>query len=328
MSRKRERFVKCVYLIGFKGHHKVYIGSTIRWPYRGREHLKDLADGVHHNRYLQRAYVKYGSSTVYIKVLETFDCTEDELRYREEQWIQRYDSANRAKGFNSVPFPSFIGTGGYIATQEQRDRLSRIQKERFSSLAARNEHARAIERSRIAHPERYVNSPSNPVTYTLFNPKGRKVAITNLYRYCREHELDYSAMVDVAKNIRIEYRGWKKTLDRQHRRKNAYRLIAPDGVLVEGVSIRKFCLDRDLSYRTMCALVRGEVKTCNGYRRADMDERAAKTYRGKDYVFISPDGQEVKANNGKAFCREHDLSYETLRKGYPSKGWRRKDRIT
>lgn len=327
MPRKRERFIKCVYLIGFKKRPKVYIGSTIRWPYRGREHLKDLADGVHHNRYLQRAYVKYGPSTVYVKVLKTYDCSEEELRFHEEQWIQRYDSANPDKGFNSVPFPSFAGTGGYVATPEQRALFSRAQKQRMSSVAARERVSRAIERARRADPERFANNPGNPVTYTLFNPNGRKVTIPNLYRYCRQHGLEYAAMIQVAKDKRIEYKGWKKTPGRRHRSERAYRLIGPDGRLVEGFNIRPFAEARGLCYRAMCALVRGELKTCQGYRRADMDEKTARTKRGSDYVFISPSGEEVKVNNGVAFCREHGLSSDALRKGYPSKGWRRKDLI-
>jgi hypothetical protein len=162
------------------------------------------------------------------------------------------------------------------------------------------------------------------MTYTLYNPNGKKVTITNLYRYCRRYGLDYPSMREVAIDQRIEYKGWKKTPNRIHRRKNYYRLIGPNGELVEGVSIRQLSLARGLSYRSMCALVRREIKTCCGYRRADMDERTATTHRGKDHVLLSPQGKETLINNIKAFCREHGLSYDSMRKGYESKGWRYK----
>lgn len=324
MPRKKENFIKCVYLIGFRNNGKVYIGSTVRWPYRQQEHLTDLEQGIHHNRYLQRAYVKYGKDNVYIEVLGEYQCSPAELLFHEEEWIKKYDSANPDKGFNSVPFPSLMGTSGYIADDEHRECLRRIGRKRFRDPKKREQLCARMVDSMKKHPERWKNSPFKIMTYQLYNPNGKLVVINNLHQFCRRKGLEYSKMREVAVDKRIEYMGWKKTLDRQHRRMNHYNLIGPNGRHVQGTGLRKFCLSKGLHYRSFCALLRGELKTCCGYRRADMDEHTAKTHRGKDCILIKPSGEEVTVNNLTAFCRDNGLNHDNIRHGYYSKGWIKK----
>lgn len=323
MPRKKENHIKCVYLIGFMGIEKVYIGSTIRWPDRELEHLRDLARDAHCNRYLQRAYNKHGKDRLYIKVLEIYDCSEEELRCHEESWIRQYDSANKQRGFNSVAFPSLLGVSGAKWTKQQRDAQSLLFKTMHQNdPTMRDRVSDGLQSAYRDHPERYTRF--RIMTCELYNPQGQLVKITNLNRFCREHSLDYRSMYKVATDVKIEYKGWKKTLDREHRRKVRYSLIDPDGNLIEGTNMRELCDQRGLSYPSMCAMALGQIKTSCGYRRSDANMRDIDRKRGSDYIMLSPDGQEVAINNLSAFCRDKGLRYSVIRHGYVSEGWRLK----
>ena len=73
MPHNPKNFLSCVYLIGFNNYNKVYIGSTVRWPVRQREHINDLINNKHSNMHLQRAFNKYGSNNLFFKELEVIN---------------------------------------------------------------------------------------------------------------------------------------------------------------------------------------------------------------------------------------------------------------
>lgn len=324
MPRKPERFLKCVYLIGFKRHHKVYVGSSMRWPYRQREHLTDLSLGKHHNRHLQRAYDKYGAKRLYIRELELFD-TDDAMIEGEQKWIDHYHSADPDHGYNQVPLVIPPGTIGRIASDEERQHMSKIMKDRHQSDPR---YARALQKGlkewRATNPDIRKHDCRHSGSYTLFNPEGEPVFIENLALFCEENGLDREKMYEVATDVRLECCGWKLTLDRRHKIHKDYDLVGPDGKRYQGTSIRAFAKKHDLHYRSLTALVRGQLKTCGGFRRYDMDEKTATTHKGADHILIDPDGNEVHVNNLTAFCREHGLKVGNLRKGYRSNGWIKK----
>ena len=58
-----------VYVIenGVNGHR--YIGSAVSFKKRFREHHRQLSEGRHHSRYLQRAWDKYGADAFRFKPL-------------------------------------------------------------------------------------------------------------------------------------------------------------------------------------------------------------------------------------------------------------------
>lgn len=46
--------------------------------------------------------------------------------------------------------------------------------------------------------------------YTFLDPGGLNTTITNLSRFCDEHDLVYTAMIEVASGGREQYRGWRR----------------------------------------------------------------------------------------------------------------------
>jgi group I intron endonuclease len=91
-----------VYGLYNKRNGKVYVGSASRsLAGRIRSHLVALRTGVHHNRHLQRAWIKYGSKAFVFKILER--CAPSECIVREQYWIDQLDSASSSRGYNLSP---------------------------------------------------------------------------------------------------------------------------------------------------------------------------------------------------------------------------------
>ncbi len=73
----------CIYQIRNTVNGHRYIGQTIEFQKRCERHREGLNGGYHPNKYLQRAWIKFGSSAFEFKVLlwcETFETT----RYEQE----------------------------------------------------------------------------------------------------------------------------------------------------------------------------------------------------------------------------------------------------
>lgn len=51
----------------------------------------------------------------------------------------------------------------------------------------------------------------NALEWTFVNPEGETVTFTNLAEYCREHNLNKSAMSRVHKLTLKSYKGWTKS---------------------------------------------------------------------------------------------------------------------
>jgi len=74
-----------VYQIQCKPTGKVYVGSSYRVFTRWYAHRRDFRSGTHANRFLQRAWAKYGEAAFDFSVLE--ECSRDEVLTREQFYI-------------------------------------------------------------------------------------------------------------------------------------------------------------------------------------------------------------------------------------------------
>ena len=87
-----------IYKIINKVNGKMYIGQTINFQKRIKDHFKDLEEGKHHSVKLQRAYDKYGKDNFYYEYkLVEIDSHDDLLRLEMEE-IDKCDSYNN--GYN------------------------------------------------------------------------------------------------------------------------------------------------------------------------------------------------------------------------------------
>ncbi len=89
-----------VYVIRNRITGKRYVGESVDIKRRWREHKRDLANGTHHSKRLQKDYNRYGRFAFSYRVRERFWFTkgvnEDKLKIallmREGYWIDRYNS--------------------------------------------------------------------------------------------------------------------------------------------------------------------------------------------------------------------------------------------
>lgn len=75
-----------IYCILNKVNSKRYIGSSVNFYTRKKLHLSQLKRDVHHSRYLQRSWNKYGEDNFTFIVLEKVD-NKDNLLVREQWWL-------------------------------------------------------------------------------------------------------------------------------------------------------------------------------------------------------------------------------------------------
>lgn len=86
-----------IYKITCLPTNKSYIGQSISIKRRWATHKRELAAGIHYNKYLQRAYDKYGKENFTYEILEL--CSKDKLNEREQFYIKIFDSFEN--GYNS-----------------------------------------------------------------------------------------------------------------------------------------------------------------------------------------------------------------------------------
>lgn len=77
---------------------KLYIGQTVNFPKRKRNHLNYLRNNKHHNEHLQRSFNKYGEENFQIDFI--YSCSVDELDSLECEYISRYESMVNQNGYN------------------------------------------------------------------------------------------------------------------------------------------------------------------------------------------------------------------------------------
>lgn len=82
---------------------KVYVGSSIKWLSRVKQHVVALTCGKHCNPYLQNSWNKYGAHKFEWVLLELVE-SEDALFDQEQSWINKFRSADPEYGYN-IAYP-------------------------------------------------------------------------------------------------------------------------------------------------------------------------------------------------------------------------------
>ena len=97
---------------------KIYIGSSVDLKNRWRQHLQYFVNDKHGNRYLQRAWNKYGAENFRFSVIEL--CEKDMLLVREQYFIDIFDACQ--SGYNLSPTAG--SNLGRILSEEARKNIS------------------------------------------------------------------------------------------------------------------------------------------------------------------------------------------------------------
>ena len=120
-----------IYKILCKPTGKVYVGSAVWLAKRKRHHREGLLAGTHHNRYLQKAWNKYGSDAFVFSILEY--CEKKNLTEKEQCHIDLLKAADHKYGFNLQP--KAYSNLGMVMPIKAREKLSELKKEGKGTLS-------------------------------------------------------------------------------------------------------------------------------------------------------------------------------------------------
>lgn len=126
-----------VYIILNNTNNNIYIGSTNNIKRRWDWHKNQLKKNKHGNKYLQRAYNKYGKDNFSFEIVEYIN-TESLLLSREQKWLDFFNPEYNILKIAGSPLgykhteeaKKKISEAGKIKifTQEHRDNLSKASK--------------------------------------------------------------------------------------------------------------------------------------------------------------------------------------------------------
>jgi len=103
---------------------KCYVGATVNFKKRSKQHFYNLRAGRHPNSRLQTAYDKYGEDSFAFVVLE--EINSKDIRDREEYWHDKLK--NETGVYNIRPIPE--SNSGYRHTEETKKKISNALKGR------------------------------------------------------------------------------------------------------------------------------------------------------------------------------------------------------
>lgn len=229
-----------IYIIANDKSGKAYIGSTMDFRKRWRNHRSCLCQGVHGNPHLQAAWNKYGEATFEFGVLEYLDNPE-ELHLAEQFWMDIYrEEGKELYNFGSAARHPMLGMhhteetkhrlseASKSCSEETRQRISKTlrgrrlseeTKRKISKSQAGRKHTKETKRkigraSKGKCPSEETRrkiSEANARPYPAFIHRGTGEIIpagVNLVALCRELELNAVAMCAVKTGRCLHHRGW------------------------------------------------------------------------------------------------------------------------
>jgi group I intron endonuclease len=275
---KKTRRLSGVYQIRCDTNRKIYIGSAVNIPARWAEHRRRLRRGVHVNKHLQQAWIRYGEEDFEFTVLDYV--TPAFLLRAEQQWIDKSQCIDRRIGFNIYPiagspgdtfaqvWEGFIDPKGnevIITNLEkfcQEQGLDRSSMSRLASGKGKLKSYKGWTHKNSVRQRDYVK------TYDGFiDPDGNPVGqITNLAAFCREQGLEKTHMVAVAHGRICSHHGWTHKNGRQKSGPKLYAgFINPDGQRVIIANLLAFCREHGLHPVRMHQLKNGQRKSHKGW---------------------------------------------------------------
>jgi group I intron endonuclease len=122
-----------VYCIHNLTRDHYYIGSSVQFEVRSKEHAYLLRCNKHHNPRLQRAWNKYGESSFSIQILEETEADDVVLRAQEQKWMDTLKSVGLTL-YNLCPTTTRttlgVKFGPRTAEVKQKIRLATLGKKR------------------------------------------------------------------------------------------------------------------------------------------------------------------------------------------------------
>ena len=123
-----------IYCIKNKLNQKLYIGSAVDVEHRWNHHRFQLKHKVHHSRYLQRAWNKYGEENFEFGIFEEVE-DKTKLIEREQYYLDQYQSYKAKLGYNIRD--NAASPLGSKCSKKVKKKLSDIRRRLWSTPAYR-----------------------------------------------------------------------------------------------------------------------------------------------------------------------------------------------
>ncbi len=237
----------CIYKIFCKANGKCYVGSTVRFSLRKKDHIRKLKSGRHESKILQNAWNKYGEENMMFEILEVIEDKEtifnreqffiDTLQpyfnvlktvhryrldaklppgYMKSRHVNQYDlSGNFIKAWSST---SLIASKLKCSTSaiyrccngKAKTAIGYIFKWEDNYIPYEGSQAKRkyTDQELVEVKKKLSDQIAN--NYIITFPTGEVKLIRNLRKFCRENNVRFELMQSLYKNPkRINKKGWK-----------------------------------------------------------------------------------------------------------------------
>jgi hypothetical protein len=240
--------------------------------------LNSVQRNIHRNSRLQSAWNATDSTTFEFFLVEQAD--RDQLFVVEQLWIKKTKCTDIELGFNILDkagapgeylaqiWEGFINPDGEPVTIHNLFAFCREHKLDFPSM-----HRLSVGESKLKSYKRWTHRNSIrqrdfiKVHTGYIDPQGNLVDdITNLAEYCREHDLDDTHMLAVARGRICSHRGWTHINSRKRQDIKTYHgFVSPAGEHVSVTNLCRFCRENDLQIVKMHNLKSGKIRQHKGW---------------------------------------------------------------
>jgi len=135
-------FLGCIYVIENKVNGKKYVGQTVNWKKREREHFNRLKGGRHGNSHLQSSWNKYGESAFTFKILVD-NLPEKFMDDMERGFIATFRTLKHEYGYNKE-------SGGILLKKHSPESIDKMRQ------AHKNMTKETKERMRLGQLKKYA----------------------------------------------------------------------------------------------------------------------------------------------------------------------------
>lgn len=204
-----------IYEIINKVNGKKYIGQSVNVKRRLSDHKRCLRSNIHHNKYLQSAWNKYGENNFEFNIL--LCCNRDELDNYETEYITKYNTCNKEFGYNLESGGNKNKALAPETVESIRKRMIVIMKDKYSDPEEVEKDRQYLLKYYLEHPEAIEKKRQYSIELYKNNPE--------LIEICRQSSLKYWNNEDnkIKRSNEMKER-YKNQDERNNQRKRALKL--------------------------------------------------------------------------------------------------------
>lgn len=257
-----DNYYNCIYMYINKVNGKRYVGKTIDFNRRYKEHLED------NKSLLERAINKYGIENFDIIILCKDIKDKEELNELEKYYIQYYNTlANDGYGYNLA----IGGNGGDVTSQwseqrkeEFRQKMSEITKGRPSHMKGKCGELHHLYGTHVSDETKEKISKANT---------GRKHTEEELKKMSEANKGENNPMYGLTHNEETRRKISEakiKSGNSKGSKNGSAKAIAQydldDNLIKIWDYVREASEELGLDYSSLCKCGKGKIKTCGGFK--------------------------------------------------------------